>query len=66
MCRVSLVWVKRKSMSPGTVFIYHTKNFYAGTVLLVVLDATSEVGFWDGSKWAMGDAGPGLFFQVVS
>lgn len=34
--------------------------------VLVVLDECTEVGFWQGGQYAVGDVGPGLFVEVIS
>ena len=68
--------MRRSQMRPGQKFVvrewrivdrrgpgnYRKEEFER---VLVVIDEKTEVEFWEGGTWAMGDTHPSVWYEVV-
>lgn len=63
--------VERKDLHPGQVFsVPWSPNRWApgqgAGDIFVVVDAKTEVGFWFGHEYRIGDMAPSMIIEVVS
>lgn len=58
---------QRRDLLPGDVFLLSGRGFISRRdAVLVVLDRRTEVDFWRGGLWAVGDVAPELLVEVLS
>lgn len=64
-------FVERSALRPGQMFVlaYPILGAFGlrrPTDVLIVIDKTTEIGFWRGGKCCLGDVEPSALVEVVS
>lgn len=58
--------LKRRDMKPGQVFGFTDPWWPHRRDAMVVIDASTELGFWTGERHCWGAVAPALSFEVLS
>lgn len=59
------MWKLRRELKPGDAFIFYPSALEDPQDVLVVLDEKTEVGFWRGGLWCLGDVAPSYRVRVL-